>query len=52
MNPELCASLEQRLGTKVRAAKRLSGGDINEMPADNRWQPIPVHCSFIQTGGR
>ena len=30
MNPELCASLEQRLGTKVRAAKRLSGGDINE----------------------
>ena len=30
MNPELCASLEQRLGTRVRAAKRLSGGDINE----------------------
>jgi fructosamine-3-kinase len=30
MNPELCACLEQRLGTRVRGAKRLSGGDINE----------------------
>ena len=30
MSPELCACLEQRLGTRVRGAKRLSGGDINE----------------------
>ncbi len=30
MIPELCARLEQRLGTRVRGAKQLSGGDINE----------------------
>lgn len=29
MNPELCAALEQRLGTQVLGARRLSGGDIN-----------------------
>ena len=30
MSPELRAALEQRLGTRVRGAKRLGGGDIND----------------------
>jgi len=30
MRPELPAALEERLGTPVREAKRLAGGDINE----------------------
>lgn len=30
MSPELQAALERRLGNKIRSAKRLNGGDIND----------------------